>query len=936
MSVPFVGRRNEREALATVLGRARSDGAPAAALITGEPGTGKSRLLAEVLAGNRATSTIRIVGFEPNARVPLAAIGEVLRRLSEVPQHGPRLEALAFGGHDRQSREPLRIFEAAHRALSSFGALLLAVDDLQWVDDQSLGLIHYLLRAAEPARQPLRVIGAARPSTAASSFRDSVEGALAAERRVAIELGPMPLEDGLALAQSIDPGLTDPVAAELWRRARGSPFWVEALARSRGEVDPSAFIGERFRALGNAAGELLAMLATGARPFLVGEVAELLDWDIERVRHSARELVARGLAVELSGTISLAHDLIREAAAQGLPVAARRRLHIRLSQWIETTAGDELSLLREALHHRVAAGLAADTVALQMLQSPQRRLLGGQDLRLLASISDTLQPAIRARLDLDRALGELAATLGEQELALERWTLVSEATSDALERQHAEIEAARAAYMRRQGDEAHAHLNRARDSAPLSDETAVRLDALQAEVELWLDHETAVGRLTADRAYEAACAMAAAAGGLDKLPSGAGRDYVAALGVVIDAAMQEDRLDDVIPLTEEGLVAAQQLDEESYLEALMRVGFALQPTRRLSEREARFRQAWNLAERLVMPAAMIEAGHGLTRSLRDMGRLAEAHDIAGRTVQIEARLREAPRRWGNALSIVHSIELSVGDPSAALEALRDDAKAEADPHYRISIHQTIAQWQARYGGVRHADEVDAELVAARAASEMARCPRCAAELSIVSAEILARIGRVDDAKAELARWEEHATPGGIGLRDLWHRRAGAAIAVADGNDRAAASILEALVAELEDTGLLVELLWARLEIGRLLASTDRVKSIEAFTQAAVLADAIGARSQGRLAAQGLRSLGVRTWRRRRSRGGEGLGALTERELEVARLVADGNSNREIAESLVVSPKTVERHITNVLAKLGLRNRTELASLMRAPGTGFTR
>lgn len=46
-------------------------------------------------------------------------------------------------------------------------------------------------------------------------------------------------------------------------------------------------------------------------------------------------------------------------------------------------------------------------------------------------------------------------------------------------------------------------------------------------------------------------------------------------------------------------------------------------------------------------------------------------------------------------------------------------------------------------------------------------------------------------------------------------------------------------------------------------------------------------------------------------------------------MADGCSNREIAETLLVSPKTVERHLTNVLAKLGLRNRTEVASLIRS-------
>lgn len=62
-------------------------------------------------------------------------------------------------------------------------------------------------------------------------------------------------------------------------------------------------------------------------------------------------------------------------------------------------------------------------------------------------------------------------------------------------------------------------------------------------------------------------------------------------------------------------------------------------------------------------------------------------------------------------------------------------------------------------------------------------------------------------------------------------------------------------------------------------------------------------------------------------GGGGQGAklsdLTERELEVLRLIVDGNTSREIAESLVISSNTVERHRQNIMAKLGLHNRAEL-------------
>ena len=130
-------------------------------------------------------------------------------------------------------------------------------------------------------------------------------------------------------------------------------------------------------------------------------------------------------------------------------------------------------------------------------------------------------------------------------------------------------------------------------------------------------------------------------------------------------------------------------------------------------------------------------------------------------------------------------------------------------------------------------------------------------------------------------------------------------------------------------GLLEDLLWARLDLGRTLARSDREQAVVAFTEAAALAERTGARSQGRLAAQALRRLGVRAWRRGPARNGEGLDSLSAREREVTRLVADGGSNREIAEALLVSPKTVERHVTNVLSKLGMRNRTELASLIRS-------
>lgn len=940
VSVPLVGRRTELDSIRALLRTARQDRAPVAALITGEPGSGKTRLLAEVVAGPEVGPSVRVVGFEPMEPIPLAAAGELLRRLTAVRGHGPILEGLVFGGPDLPARDPLRIFEAAHRALSSFGPLLIAIDDLQWLDQQSLALVHYLFRAAAPARQSLAVVAATRPSPAGAAFRSSVEAEVPLARRALIDLGPLPLEDGLSLTRAIDPGLDETTAADLWQRAGGSPFWLEALARGQSVTDPAILIGERFRALSGDAGGLLAALAVGARPVPADTLAGLLGWEIERVRGAARELIARGLALEATGSLRLAHDLIREAAGRDLPGATRRSLHIRFAASIEQEAGSDLGLLREALEHRRAAGLPTAELATRLVASPQRRLLGSEGLRVLASIADDLEPGSDEQLVLDEALGELAGALGEQELAVERWTRLGERTRDPRARQRAEIEAARASYRLGRPDAAHDHLDRARRAAPVAPETAVELDALEAEIELWLDHETALGSRTAERALLAGQAMVAAAGEVEQLPPVARRAWLAALGASADAAMQQDRGPDMAHLSEAAVKAARNLDPETHVAALLRAAFVLRTAGRWRDSEAHFRTAWELSWRLVLPTAAAEAGQGLARSLHNLGQLSEAHMIARKTAQLEARIRNAPRRWGSATSIVHAIELSLGDPAAAVRALRVDAEAEPDPHYRLAIHQTIAAWQARSAGARLASEVGAELAAARTAAALARCPRCSRELSVVSAELLARIGRLDEAKAELAAWEAQSGAG-YPMRELWRTRARAAITLADGDDDGAASILVPFADELERAGLLEDLLWARLDLGRALVRIDRPGSVEAFAAAAALAEEVGALSQARLAAQALRRLGIRAWRRGRAASGSGLASLSGRELEVARLVARGASNREIAEALVVSPKTVERHVTNVLAKLGLRNRTELATLVRSAGaletgTGFAR
>ncbi|MBI2763917.1 MAG: ATP-binding protein [Chloroflexi bacterium] len=141
MSVPFVGRQSELGVLISIVRGASSLRVPTAALVVGEPGSGKSRLLRELIAREALAISIRVVGFEPMQSVPLAAAGALLRHLAKVPGDGAILDRLVFRGHATEDRDPLRIFEAAHRALASQGPVLIAIDDLQWVDERSLALI---------------------------------------------------------------------------------------------------------------------------------------------------------------------------------------------------------------------------------------------------------------------------------------------------------------------------------------------------------------------------------------------------------------------------------------------------------------------------------------------------------------------------------------------------------------------------------------------------------------------------------------------------------------------------------------------------------------------------------------------------------------------------------------------------------------------------
>jgi DNA-binding CsgD family transcriptional regulator len=111
-------------------------------------------------------------------------------------------------------------------------------------------------------------------------------------------------------------------------------------------------------------------------------------------------------------------------------------------------------------------------------------------------------------------------------------------------------------------------------------------------------------------------------------------------------------------------------------------------------------------------------------------------------------------------------------------------------------------------------------------------------------------------------------------------------------------------------------------LGRSLLTSDRTEAIETLKRASAAFEACGAAWRADRVRETLRGLGGRG--RRAATAGLGPAALSAREREVARLAAEGRSAREIAEQLFIGERTVETHLANVYAKLGVRSKVELA------------
>ena len=394
---------------------------------------------------------------------------------------------------------------------------------------------------------------------------------------------------------------------------------------------------------------------------------------------------------------------------------------------------------------------------------------------------------------------------------------------------------------------------------------------------------------------------------------------IATLAYLGASLVHADELSEGMRLLDEALaaVAGDEVDDFSVLEEVFCQLFsACEHARDVTRADQWIRMGDEIAARRNLPAVSAFCRTHYGGVLTAAGRWSEADEALTEAARLWGVGRRSSLLRGGALVRLADLRVRQGRYEEAEQLLADLHPAAIDEAagVRAAIHlargrESLAR-DVLEGALERRD---------RASSE-------SAPLLDLLVEVLLAAGELDAARSAVDELDSVAQ-----RHDRGYLRALAALArgrlcVASGTGDARACLREA-VAAFARAGTPLEEARTRLELAQALA-TDRPEVAVVEARAALDAfDALHAARHADAAAAMLRVLGVTAPSPRRSGGG----VLSRREAEVLELVGLGLSNPEIAERLFISRKTVEHHVGNVLAKLGLRSRAEAAAYaVRSP------
>lgn len=983
----LVGRERELAALERLLAEARA-GRGRTALLAGDAGVGKSRLAGELIARAAAQGAVVLQGrcFEPDRSLPYAPLTDLLRAcvghrppnevaaalgplaphlVGLLPEHAPLLPSLAVPPALDPQQERQRIAHAfvqfvAHQAAGN--PALALVEDLHWSDDASLDVLLTLARRAAGA--PLLLLLTYRA--------DEVQPALAAllaaldRGRLAEELrlAPLDYEQADAMLRAIfrqQRPIRGDFLAVLHNLTEGNPFFIEEvlkalvaaggiyLADGRWDRKPlaelriprtvRAALEPRVAALSPAARTTLTVAAVAGRRFDIELLRRVTGAPEPALLAQIKELIAAQLVVEESADVfAFRHALTRAALEAGLLARERAALHAEIfaglaamggargPEVIDADAADlaahafEAGLWPQAHHY---ARRAADRA--QRLYAPHAAIE-----HLTRAITACARLGMPPPADLLRARAAMRDTVGDADAALADYRAALAAAEQAGDRREqwrvlldtgffysARDYAVMGDFLRRALELArdlsdpallgqslnrygnwHLFGERTYDALRYHHQALAIFEAAGDRAGLATTHDLigvamimAADKLAAVAHYQRAIALFRELGDLASLVSALATFALRGIGYYhIATAPVEDGYAAWVRDGEEALRIARRIGwRAGEANALVYLALIHGASGDYGPALERSLAASELAAEIEHPVWI--TGGALARGalLLDLLDAEAALPLLDQALALTARLGPFfSRRAAGYLALACVARRDYARAAAVLAPLVEDTTPMETQGQRIT-------WLARAELALAESEPQralqiAERLIASIGPAAARVPGCVPALWHIQGEALAALGRHDAAEAALR-------------------------AAADGAER---------------LGLLPARWRSLCSLGRVYqAAGRRTLARSAYAEARAVVELLAGRVPDNALRAAFRRAAAALLPRRSgpppSAAPPAAAPLTRREREIASLVAQGKTSREIAAALVVGERTVETHISNILGKLGFSSRREIAA-----------
>jgi DNA-binding CsgD family transcriptional regulator len=913
-----VGRENEVAALRAAWQSVTSGSARVVA-IEGDPGIGKTALIDTLLAEVRAT-VVRVTGAEADSLRPWRVLEQVTARLPD-PAHSDAARDGAFPARKDPQASPSFLGQGLTESLQAAGDLTLLIDDAQWADRVSMAALQYAVRRLRD--DPILLIVAYRRhgddslpeyQTVSPGLSKAWRQIFDGEQGLHLALDGLPPEDLLRLAAANGyPGLSPEGAGRLHEATGGNPGHVlellglmpmHSIVTGSGPLPAprglAHTITARLASCSRQTRDLVAAAAVLGQRFSVAALREVTG--LELLAAPLAEAIDAGLLAEVPGTggreLAFTRGLTREVIYADLGRGVRVQLHQRCAR----LGGPG------ALQHRIAAADGPDERLAADLQRAAAERMAAQDIpRAAAYLRQALDcsPPGPARLSLMLATVESLLVAGDAIAAREY---------------EGELAAAPSGPWRDYVLAYQTLLNgRIDDAAALFRDALAALDNaspeqagppdLRARIATQL---AIIGILTLSYPEMAEYGSAAvAAGSAEPWVSG-----FAWFARTVGMALAGDGAAALALLADAG-----EPGDETGLEGLVARGLIRLWTDDLDGAAQDLRAA-------VYRATRGEALR-VSQALGFLGEVEYRRGMLGEAVLFTdlaaGNAEDNDRFWD--FSVLHALATF---PHAARAEW-----AEAEHHAAQS-----ATWARTFGAPAGlAFAAGAKAAIAQARGDAQRLLAAAIQLEAhydsaepgthlfgpVRADALAQLGRIDEAAGALERFAAATARTGRRSALMSTARVAAQIALARGDhDRAQA--------ECERAANLAALIGLPLEAGRIGLVAARCHHL-AGRRAAAERELRGARKRFiMIGANAYRQLADECAAELRigvEDSPDPFKGLTQREQDIALLVCQGLSNRQIAERLYLSPKTVETHLTRVFAKLDVAVRGDLKGLLDA-------